>query len=56
MMGHGYMSLNREADRHREADQRVCFRYTDSALSLLKSEISSFQSAYVTVQPDLCQA
>ena len=25
-----------------EADQRLCFRYTDSTISLLKSEISSF--------------
>ena len=37
------------------ANQRLCFRYTDSTLPLLfKSEISSFQPA-VTVQPDLCQ-
>ena len=28
---------------NREADQRLCFRYTDSAIPLLsKSEISSF--------------
>ena len=33
------------------ADQRLCFRYTDSTISLLfKSEISSS-----TVQADLCQ-
>ena len=25
------------------ADQRLCFRYTDSTISLLKSEISSFK-------------
>ena len=38
------------------ADQRVCFRYTDSTISLLfKSKISSFWPASVTVQPGLCQ-
>ena len=39
-----------------EADQRLCFRYTDSTISLLlKSKISSFWPASVTVQVDLCQ-
>ena len=37
---------NKDADQlrgDREADQRLCFRYTDSTISLLlKSEISSF--------------
>ena len=34
---------NREADRYREADQRLWFRYTDITLPLLlKSDISSF--------------
>ena len=34
-----------------EADQRLAFRYTDSTIPLLlKSEISSFQPASVTVQ------
>ena len=37
---------NKGADQlrgNREADQRLCFRYTDSTISLLsKSEISSF--------------
>ena len=50
---------NKGADQLRsncEADQRLCFRYTDSALPIiLKSEISSFQPASVTVQPDLCR-
>ena len=50
---------NKGADQlrgNREADQRLCFRYTDNTLPLLfKSEISSFQSACVTVQPDLCR-
>ena len=50
---------NKDADQlrgNREADQRLCFRYTDSILPLLfKSEISSFQPASVTAQPDLCR-
>ena len=50
---------NKGADQlrgNREVDQRLCFRYTDSTLPLLfKSEISSFQPASVTLQPDLCQ-
>ena len=37
---------NKDADQlrgNREADQRLCFRYLDSTISLLlKSEISSF--------------
>ena len=41
---------------NRVADQRLCFRYSDSTIPLLlKSEISSFQPASVTVQPDLCR-
>ena len=50
---------NKDADQlrgNREADQRLCFRYTDSTLPLFfKSKISSFQPASVTVQPDLCR-
>ena len=49
---------NKGADQLRsncEAAQRLCFRYTDSAISLLKSEISSFKPASVTVQVGLCQ-
>ena len=39
-----------------EADQCLCFRYTDSTISLLlKSKISSFYPASVTVQAGLCQ-
>ena len=39
-----------------EADQRLCFRYTDSTISLLlKSEISSFWRASVTIQVGLCR-
>ena len=36
---------NKDADQlrgNREADQRLCFHYTDSTTPLLKSEISSF--------------
>ena len=40
-----------------EADQGLCFCYTDSAISLLlKSEISSFLPASVTVQAGLCRS
>ena len=50
---------NKGADQlrgNREADQRLCFRYTDSTISLLsKSEISSLQSSSVLVQPGLCR-
>ena len=38
-----------------EADQRLCFRYTDSKISLLpKYDISSLQPSSVAVQPGLC--
>ena len=38
------------------ADQRLCFRYSDSTISLLpKSEISYFQPSSVTAQAGLCQ-
>ena len=50
---------NKGADQLRsncEADQRLCFRYTDSTLSLLiKSEISSFYAASGTVHVGLCR-
>ena len=50
---------NKDADQlrgNREADQRLCFRYTDSTLPVLpESETSSFKPASVIVQPDLCQ-
>ena len=37
---------------NREADQRLCFRYSDSTIPLLLNfEISSFYPAYLTVQP-----
>ena len=48
---------NKEADQlrgNREADQRLCFRYTDSTIPLLsKSNISSFYPSSVAVQPGL---
>ena len=41
---------------NREADQRLCFRYSDSTISpLLNSKISSFKPAPVAVQVGLCQ-
>ena len=50
---------NRDADQLRgnhEADQRLCFCYTDSTIPLLpKSEISSLYTSSVAVQPELCQ-
>ena len=50
---------NKDADQlrgNREADQRLCFRYTDSIIPLLsKFEISSLYSYYVVVQPGLCR-
>ena len=49
---------NKDADQlrgNREADHSLCFRYTDSTISLLpKSEISSFQPSCVDIQPGLC--
>ena len=49
---------NKDADQLRgncEADQRLCFRYTDSTISLLpKYEISSIWPSCVVVQPGLC--
>ena len=48
---------NKDADQlrgNREADQRLCFRYTDSTTPLLsKSIILSLQSSSVVVQPGL---
>ena len=49
---------NKDTDQlggNREADQRLCFRYTDSKISLLpKYNISSLQPSSVAVQPGLC--
>ena len=48
---------NNNADQLRgnhEADQRFCFRYTDSTIPLLiKSEIFSLEPSCVVVQPGL---
>ena len=48
---------NKDADQlrgNREADQRLCFRYSDSTIPLLlKSEISSFQLFFVLAQAGL---
>ena len=50
---------NKDADQlhgNRDADQRLCFRYSDSTIPLLlKSEISSFQLSSVLVQVGLCR-
>ena len=50
---------NKDADQlrgNREADQRLCFRYTDSTIPLLpKYEISSLYPSSVAVQPGLCR-
>ena len=51
---------NKGADQLRsncEADQRLCFCYTDSTISLLlKSKISSFKPFPETVQANLCRS
>ena len=48
---------NKDADQlrgNREADQRLCFRYIDSTISILsKSKISSLYPSSVAVQPSL---
>ena len=50
---------NKDADQlcgYCEADQRLCFRYIDSAIPLLsKSEISSLYPSSMAVQPGLCR-
>ena len=50
---------NKDADQlrgNREADQRLCFHYSDSTIPLLlKSEISSFLLFPVLVQAGLCR-
>ena len=53
------ISENEDADQlrsNREADQRLCFRNSDSTIPLLlKSEISSFYLFAVLEQVGLCQ-
>ena len=50
---------NTDADQlrgDRETDQRLCFRYINSAIPLLsKSEISSLLPSSVAVQPGMCR-
>ena len=50
---------NKDADQlrgDREADQRLCCRYTDTTIPILhKYEISSLQPSCVVVQPGLCR-
>ena len=50
---------NKDADQlrgNREADQRLCFRYSDSRIPLLlKSKISRFLLFSVLVQAGLCR-
>ena len=52
------MGENKDADQlrgNREADQRLCFRYTDSTFSpLLIPKFSRFWVSSVTVQAGLC--
>ena len=49
---------NKDADQlrgYREADQRLCFRYTDSTIPLLPiAEISSLWPSSEALQPGLC--
>ena len=53
------MRKNKDADQlcsSCAADQRLCFRYTDSTTPLLpKSEISGLWPSSVAVQPGLCR-
>ena len=50
---------NKDADQlrgNREADQRICFRYTDSTIPLLPIyEILSLKPSSVFEQPGLCR-
>ena len=54
-----FIGENKDADQlrgDREADQRLCFRYTDSTFPLLsKSKISSLYLSSVLVQAGLCR-
>ena len=49
---------NKDADQlrgNREANQCICFRYTDSTIPLIpKSDISSLQPSSVAIKPGLC--
>ena len=50
------MQKQRRRSAYREADQRLCFRYIDSKISLLpKYEISSLYPSCVALEPGLCR-
>ena len=53
-----HICKNKDADQlrgNREADQRLCFRYTDSTITLLsKYELLSLLPSSVAVQSGLC--
>ena len=50
----GFLHMRKQRRSNREADQRLCFRYTDSTIHLLpKYEISSIWPSCVVVQPGL---
>ena len=47
---------NKDADQlrgHREADQRLCFRYMDSAIPLLSKPLAIFSGCTARSVPDL---
>ena len=54
-----FICVNKDADQlrgNREADQHLCFHYTDSTIPLLpKSEISILWLSSLAVQPGLCR-
>ena len=51
-----FLPMRKQWCRNCTADQRLCFCYMDSTVPLfLKSKISSFYPAFVTVQAGLCQ-
>ena len=49
---HMRIQRRRSASRNREADQRLCFRYTDSTIPLLPIYTKFQASSHL--QPDLC--
>ena len=52
----GFFAYAKTKTQNQEADQRLCFRYTDSTIPLLsKSDISTLQPSSVAVQPGLCR-
>ena len=52
----GFFHMRKQRRSYCAADQRLCFRYTDSTIPLLPiSEISSIWPSSVAVQPGLCR-